>query len=42
VTPCTVLKALDAEYDTDPRSPLHHDQRCTECLLTEHARAKAA
>lgn len=26
---CTYLKGLDAYYGTDPRSPLHHDQRCT-------------
>jgi hypothetical protein len=26
---CTFLKAMDVYHGTDPRSPLHHDQRCT-------------
>ena len=25
---CEKYKRLDAEFDTDPRSPLHHDNRC--------------
>lgn len=25
---CLYWRQLDAEFGTDPRSPLHHDQRC--------------
>lgn len=30
VTTCEGFKALDKKFGTDPRSPLHHDNRCTE------------
>lgn len=30
VVTCEGFRRLDAEYGTDPRSPLHHDNRCTE------------
>lgn len=26
---CAHFRRLDAKYDTDRRSPLHHDNRCT-------------
>ena len=26
---CATLKQLDKHYNTHPRSPLHHDQRCS-------------
>lgn len=26
---CAWFRALDIEYRTDKRSPLHHDNRCT-------------
>lgn len=29
MTKCENLKRLDREYETDKRSPLHHDNRCT-------------
>ena len=25
---CTYFKDMDARFDTDKRSPLHHDNRC--------------
>lgn len=28
---CAHFKRLDARYNTDKRSPLHHDNRCTLC-----------
>lgn len=28
---CAYFKRLDTKYDTDKRSPLHHDNRCTSC-----------
>lgn len=36
---CDFFKRMDAQYGTDTRSPLHHDNRCRECGVTEHARA---
>ena len=28
---CKHYKELDTKYGTDPRSPLHHDNRCDKC-----------
>ena len=28
---CPRLRTLDATFGTDPRSPLHHDNRCQDC-----------
>lgn len=37
---CDYWHSLDVEFDTSKKSPLHHDNRCTYCGKTEHARAK--
>lgn len=28
---CERFKELDARFDTSPKSPLHHDNRCRQC-----------
>lgn len=28
---CAELRRLDAVFETDKRSPLHHDNRCAHC-----------
>lgn len=28
---CTLYRELDAKYNTDKTSPLHHDNRCPKC-----------
>lgn len=30
-TECQRWRELDERFDTDPRSPLHHDNRCRTC-----------
>lgn len=40
-TTCDDMRRLDAIFDTDPASPLHHDNRCTAHVTAPRVTAPA-